>query len=63
MVQTSVLDYLSLPKRFLDLGILPYMKRLTALPEEKLLSLFGWMVAINPLGQVREKEKEPCISY
>jgi len=33
-------------------GILPYLKRLTKLPEDNLLSLMGWMVAINPLGQM-----------
>ena len=33
-------------------GILPYLKRLTSLDDAHLLELFGWMVAINPIGQM-----------
>ena len=33
-------------------GILPYLRRLTTLDEASLLKLFGWMVAINPIGQM-----------
>ena len=33
-------------------GILPYLRRLTTLDEAHLLELFGWMVAINPIGQM-----------
>jgi len=33
-------------------GILPYLKRLTNLDDAHLLDLFGWMVAINPIGQM-----------
>ena len=33
-------------------GILPYLKRLTSLDDANLLELFGWMVAINPIGQM-----------
>jgi len=32
-------------------GVLPYLRRLTSLEEGPLLELFGWMVAINPIGQ------------
>ena len=35
------------------LGILPYLRRLTGLPDDNLLNLMGWMVAINPIGQVK----------
>jgi len=33
-------------------GVLPYLRRLTDLDSESLLDLFGWMVAINPIGQM-----------
>jgi len=33
-------------------GVLPYLRRLTSLDSEALLDLFGWMVAINPIGQM-----------
>jgi len=33
-------------------GVLPYLRRLTGMEEEKLLGLFGWVVAINPIGQM-----------
>jgi len=32
-------------------GVLPYLRRLTNFDEGVLLELFGWMVAINPIGQ------------
>merc|ERR1719500_1924175 len=33
-------------------GILPYLRRLTKMQDEELLEVFGWMVAIKPLGQM-----------
>ena len=33
-------------------GVLPYLRRLTSMGEDSLLELFGWMVAINPIGQM-----------
>jgi len=33
-------------------GVLPYLRRLTDLPEDKVLVLMGWAVAINPIGQL-----------
>ena len=33
-------------------GVLPYLRRLTNMGEESLIELFGWMVAINPIGQM-----------
>ena len=33
-------------------GVLPYLRRLTSMGEDNLLELFGWMVAINPIGQM-----------
>ena len=33
-------------------GVLPYLRRLTALDNTQLMTLFGWMVAINPIGQM-----------
>lgn len=32
-------------------GLLPYLRRLTARDDASLLELFGWMVAINPIGK------------
>ena len=32
-------------------GLQPYLTRLTGLPVDEIIQLFGWMVAINPLGQ------------
>jgi len=33
-------------------GILPYLRHLTGMKDEDLLEIFGWMVAINPVGQM-----------
>jgi len=33
-------------------GILPYLRHLTGMKDEELLEIFGWMVAINPVGQM-----------
>ena len=33
-------------------GVLPYLRRLTSMDEDSLIELFGWMVAINPIGQM-----------
>lgn len=33
-------------------GVLPYLRRLTSLDNKELMELFGWMVAINPIGQM-----------
>ena len=33
-------------------GVLPYLRRLTNLSEGRLIELFGWVVAINPIGQM-----------
>ena len=33
-------------------GVLPYLRRLTSMGEDSLIELFGWMVAINPIGQM-----------
>jgi len=33
-------------------GVLPYLRRLTSFDQNTLLELFGWMVAINPIGQM-----------
>ena len=33
-------------------GVLPYLRRLTSLNNKELMELFGWMVAINPIGQM-----------
>ena len=33
-------------------GVLPYLRRLTSFDDDVLLELFGWMVAINPIGQM-----------
>ena len=33
-------------------GVLPYLRRLTSMDEDHLIELFGWMVAINPIGQM-----------
>lgn len=33
-------------------GLLPYLRRLTGKQDDELLEIFGWMVAINPLGQM-----------
>ena len=33
-------------------GVLPYLRRLTDMKEDHLIVLFGWMVAINPIGQM-----------
>jgi hypothetical protein len=32
-------------------GLQPYLTRLTGLQVDEIIRLFGWMVAINPLGQ------------
>ena len=33
-------------------GVLPYLRRLTNMGEDRLIEVFGWMVAINPIGQM-----------
>merc|ERR1712038_1591396 len=33
-------------------GILPYLRHLTGMKDDELLQIFGWMVAINPVGQM-----------
>jgi len=51
IVHTSALVF-SLGFSIVLTGILPYLRRLTKMQDEALLEVFGWMVAINPLGQM-----------
>jgi len=51
IVHTSALVF-SLGFSIVLTGILPYLRRLTKMQDEALLEIFGWMVAINPLGQM-----------
>jgi len=51
IVHTAMLIF-SLGFSIILTGVLPYLRRLTSMDEAHLLELFGWMVAINPIGQM-----------